>query len=267
MLMPIQDEQLKEIIGQIQDGSLTANDAFARLRALDPLHADTCEDLGFARVDHSRAARNGFAEVIFCEGKTPDQCARIAASLVSHGAALLATRANADHFTAIRTVVPHAVFHETARVVTASGPVPPLPAGYVAVVSAGTADQPVAEEAAVTAEALGCRVDRFADVGVAGLHRLLAVIDDIRKADVVIAVAGMEGALVSVLGGLVDKPVFAVPSGIGYGANYGGIATLLAMLNSCASGVSVLNIGNGFGAGYMAATIGRQLEIARGNRT
>ena len=148
VLMPGNDNQLKEIIAQIRDGSLSADDAFSRLRALDPLHADTCEDLGFARVDHSRAARNGFAEVIFCEGKTPDQCARIADSLTRHGAALLATRANADHFTAIRTVVPHAVFHETARVITAAGPVPPPPAGRVAIVSAGTADQPVAEEAA-----------------------------------------------------------------------------------------------------------------------
>lgn len=266
MLIPTNEEQLKDIIGRIRDGSLSPDDAFASLRALDPLHADTCEDLGFARVDHSRAARNGFAEVIFCEGKTPDQCARIADSLTRSGAALLATRANADHFTAIRTIVPRAVFHETARIITATGPVPPQPAGLVAVVSAGTADQPVAEEAAVTAETLGCKVERYADVGVAGVHRLLAVIDHIRQADVIIAVAGMEGALVSVLGGLVDKPVFAVPSGIGYGANFGGIATLLAMLNSCASGVAVLNIANGFGAGYLAATIGRQLEIARGNR-
>ncbi|MCD8498702.1 MAG: nickel pincer cofactor biosynthesis protein LarB [Clostridiales bacterium] len=134
------------------------------------------------------------------------------------------------------------------------------PFGDVAVVSAGTADQPGAEEAALTAEALGCHVRRFSDVGVAGLHRLLAVIDDIRQADVIIAVAGMEGALVSVLGGLVDKPVLAVPSGIGYGANFGGVTTLLAMVNSCASGVAVLNIGNGFGAGFMAATICRQIE-------
>jgi len=137
------------------------------------------------------------------------------------------------------------------------------PVGYmgdVAVVSAGTADQPVAEEAALTAEALGCQVTRYSDVGVAGLHRLLAVIDDIRKADVIIAVAGMEGALVSVLGGLVDKPVLAVPSGIGYGANLGGVTTLLAMVNSCASGVAVHNIGNGFGAGFMAATICRQID-------
>lgn len=267
MLMPSDDQALKQIIDQLKDGTLSADEAFLQLKHMNPLQSDTYEDLGFARVDHSRAERNGFAEVIFCEGKTPDQCARIAESLIRRGSALLGTRANADHFTAIKALIPHAVFHETARVITATGLNPVQPAGRVAVVSAGTADMPVAEEAAVTAETLGCMVDRFQDVGVAGLHRLLASIGEIRKADVIIAVAGMEGALVSVLGGLVDKPVFAVPSGIGYGANYGGLATLLAMLNSCASGVSVLNIGNGFGAGYLAATIGRQIEKARGNCT
>lgn len=265
ILMPKNDDELKSIIEQIKDGSLSADDAFAQLRQMNPLQCDTYEDLGFARVDHSRAERNGFAEVVFCEGKTPDQCARIAESLIKRGSALLATRANADHFDAIRGRVPHAVFHETARVITATGKLPVKPAGVTAVVSAGTADQPVAEEAAVTAETLGCKVLRFQDVGVAGLHRLLSCIDEIRKADVIIAVAGMEGALSSVLGGLVDKPVFAVPSGVGYGANYGGLTTLLAMLNCCASGVAVLNIGNGFGAGYLAATIGRQIEKARGH--
>ncbi len=269
--MSASDEKLRNIISCIRDGSLSPDDAFLQLRGLETvedmvqLQAETCEDLGFARVDHSRAARNGFAEVIFCEGKTPEQCALIAASLMRHSSSLLATRASHEHFAAIKEAVPNAVFHETARIVTAAEKLP-LPAGRVAVVSAGTADHQIAEEAAVTAETLGCKAERFADVGVAGIHRLLSVIDQIRKADVIIAVAGMEGALISVLGGLVDKPVFAVPSGIGYGANYGGITTLLAMLNSCASGVAVLNIGNGFGAGFMAATIGRQLELARGNR-
>jgi NCAIR mutase (PurE)-related protein len=264
MLMPRSDAELKTIIEKLQDGTLSADDAFSQLRQMNPLQSDTYEDLGFARVDHSRAERNGFAEVIFCEGKTFEQCARIAESLVSRGSALLATRAGADHFAAIRDRIPHAVFHETARIITATGKFPTKPAGITAVVSAGTADLPIAEEAAITAETLGCTVRRFQDVGVAGLHRLLSCIDEIRSADVIIAVAGMEGALASVLGGLVDKPVFAVPSGIGYGANYGGLATLLAMLNCCASGVAVLNIGNGFGAGYLAATIGRQIEKARG---
>jgi hypothetical protein len=217
------------------------------------------EDLGFAKVDHARKSRNGFAEVVFCEGKTPEQAAQIAISILDHGDNLLATRADLEHFEAIQAIAPDAAYSARARVIT----VRRYPVGYmgdVAVVSAGTADQPVAEEAALTAEALGCQVTRYSDVGVAGLHRLLAVIDDIRKADVIIAVAGMEGALVSVLGGLVDKPVLAVPSGIGYGANLGGVTTLLAMVNSCASGVAVHNIGNGFGAGFMAATICRQID-------
>jgi len=217
------------------------------------------EDLGFAKVDHSRKARNGFAEVVFCEGKTPEQVAQIAISILEHGDNLLATRADLEHYEAIQAVAADAAYSARARVISVRR-FPVAKNGLVAVVSAGTADQPVAQEAALTAEALGCETRRFSDVGVAGLHRLLAVIDEIRQADVIIAVAGMEGALVSVLGGLVDKPVLAVPSGIGYGANFAGVTTLLAMINSCASGVAVHNIGNGFGAGYMAATICRQIE-------
>jgi NCAIR mutase (PurE)-related protein len=220
---------------------------------------DHFEDLGFAKVDHSRKTRNGFAEVVFCEGKTPEQVAQITASILNHQDNLLATRADLEHFEAIQAIAPDAVYSSRARVITVKR-FPIRTIGHVAVVSAGTADQPVAEEAALTAEALGIKVSRFSDVGVAGLHRLLAVIDDIRQADVIIAVAGMEGALISVLGGLVDKPVLAVPSGVGYGANFGGVTTLLAMINSCASGVAVHNIGNGFGAGYMAATICRQID-------
>ncbi len=220
---------------------------------------DQYEDLGFAKVDHSRKVRNGFAEVVFCEGKTPEQVAQITTSILNHQDNLLATRADLEHFEAIQAIAPDAVYTARARVITVRR-FHTRTIGHVAVVSAGTADQPVAEEAALTAEALGTKVSRFSDVGVAGLHRLLAVIDDIRQADVIIAVAGMEGALVSVLGGLVDKPVLAVPSGVGYGANFGGVTTLLAMINSCASGVAVHNIGNGFGAGYMAATICRQID-------
>ncbi|MDD2533720.1 MAG: nickel pincer cofactor biosynthesis protein LarB [Eubacteriales bacterium] len=220
---------------------------------------DHYEDLGFAKIDHSRKARNGFSEVVFCEGKTPDQVTQIAQSILKHQDNLLATRADAAHFAAVLAIASDASYDERARVISVIR-YPITQIGIVAVVSAGTADQPVAEEAALTAEALGCHVNRFSDVGVAGIHRLMAVIDDIRRADVIIAVAGMEGALVSVLGGLVDIPVLAVPSGIGYGANFGGVTTLLAMINSCASGVAVHNIGNGFGAGYMAATICRQID-------
>jgi pyridinium-3,5-biscarboxylic acid mononucleotide synthase len=253
------EESLRRVVDDLACGRLTADDAFARLKGLS-----ATEDLGFARVDHGRASRNGFPEVIFSEGKKPEHIAAIAKSLLARGGNLLATRADETAFEAVRSVAPDAMYHADARIVTVLRTAPQHGAGRVAVVSAGTADLPVAEEAAVTAEALGNRVDRYFDVGVAGIHRLFSVIDRIREAEVVIVVAGMEGALASVLGGLVDRPVFAVPSGVGYGANFDGLATLLAMLNCCASGVSVMNIGNGFGAGYMAATICRMLHPAPG---
>jgi NCAIR mutase (PurE)-related protein len=258
MYLDSNEPAILKLLQSVAAGELSADAAFGRLRQLDPLGTDEYEDLDFAKIDHSRARRNGFPEVIFCEGKTPDQVARIATSILDRGANLLATRADLAHFQAIQEVVPDADYAPRGRVITAVRQPQDL-RGIVAVVSAGTADQPVAEEAAITAEALGTHVERYSDVGVAGLHRLLACIEKIRRADVIIAVAGMEGALVSVLGGLVDKPVLAVPSGVGYGANFGGVTTLLAMINSCASGVAVLNIGNGFGAGYLAATICRQI--------
>lgn len=253
------EDLVRTLLNQVAEGSLSPDDAFMELKHLDPLNQDDFEDLGFARIDHSRATRNGFPEVIFCQGKTPDQVGRISQSILQRGANLLATRADEQHYLAVLEIAPDAIYHERARVVTVRRQIKAL-SGLVAIVSAGTADQPVSEEAAVTAETLGCSVQMFADVGVAGIHRLLDCIDQIRQADIIIVVAGMEGALVSVLGGLVDRPVLAVPSGIGYGANFQGIATLLAMLNSCASGVSVLNIGNGFGAGYLAATFCQQID-------
>ena len=256
------DQELRDLIDSLQRGELSADDAFSRMKSAGAAPAripapDGFEDLGFAKVDHAREARNGFPEVIFCEGKSIEHIARISGSLLSRGNSLLATRADAAAFQAIFNVAPDAVYHEMARIVTVSRNNGRFAAGLVSVVSAGTADMPVSEEAAVTAEFFGLEVRRFYDVGVAGLHRLLHYLDDIRASDVIICVAGMEGALPSVVGGLVDKPVFAVPSGVGYGAGAGGIATLLAMLNCCASGVSVMNIGNGFGAAYMAATICR----------
>jgi NCAIR mutase (PurE)-related protein len=262
MLLKPNESAIRQLLADVARGATTPDDAFLALQQQDPLSQDHYEDLGFARIDHSRRQRNGFAEVIFCEGKTPEQVRRIAASLLAQGNSLLATRADGSHFSAILEIAPDAVFHERGRVVQVLRGTEQR-TGLTAVVSAGTADQPVAEEAALTAETLGTNVVRFSDVGVAGLHRLLDCITEIRQADVIIVVAGMEGALVSILGGLVDKPVLAVPSGIGYGANFQGLTTLLAMLNSCASGVAVLNIGNGFGAGFMAATICRQLELAR----
>lgn len=215
-------------------------------------------DLGFAKADIGRWQRCGVPEVIYAEGKTPEQVQELTRSL--HGDAqhaVLATRANAEHVKAIRADFPAAIHNELARTVVVPGAESVPLTGLVAVVCAGTSDLPVAEEAAVTAEFLGARVERFADVGVAGVHRLLNRIDAIRRARVVVAVAGMEGALPSVLGGLINAPLIAVPTSVGYGASLGGVAALLTMLNSCAPGISVVNIDNGFGAGVAAARINR----------
>ena len=216
------------------------------------------EDLGFALVDHGREKRRGAPEVIFCQNKTPDQIAKIARAIVRHRSILLATRLSAEAYGEIRTAVPRAVYCPISRTLRF---VPKTkrrrPVGNVTVISAGTSDMPVAEEAAVTAETFGSRVVRIYDAGVAGIHRLFAHHRKIRSARVVVVVAGMEGALPSVVGGLVRRPVIAVPTSVGYGASFGGIAALLGMLNSCAPGVTVVNIDNGFGAGYAAAQINR----------
>jgi len=217
-------------------------------------------DLGFAQVDLHRALRKGFPEVIFGAGKTRHQVLRIAAKLLQNERRLLVTRITPEHARALRKRIKHAVYHEQARCVTIDrAPLPKRP-GTIAVVCAGTSDLPVAEEAAVTADIMGNRVERIADVGVAGLHRLLARIETIQKANVIIVVAGMEGALPSVVAGLVARPVIAVPTSIGYGASFGGLAPLLGMLNSCGSGVMVVNIDNGFGAGYAASQINALTE-------
>ena len=213
------------------------------------------DDLGFARVDIDRARRNGFPEVILGVGKTPAQIAAIAGRLVAHGQALLVTRTTREAFDAVREVVPGATFHETARAITLKqGEIPPGK-GTVLIACAGTSDLPVAEEAAVTAELMGNTVDRLYDVGVAGIHRLLREQQRLDDARVVIVVAGMEGALPSVVAGLIAAPVIAVPTSIGYGASFGGIAALLGMLNSCANRVAVVNIDNGFGAATIASSI------------
>ena len=212
-------------------------------------------DLGFAQVDTHRALRKNFPEVIFGAGKTPEQVVKIAAKLLEHGQQVLITRITTDHVRALRKKFKRAVHHASARCVTIEKKPLTKRAGFIAVVCAGTSDLPVAEEAAVTAEIMGNRVERVHDVGVAGLHRMLARLDLLQRANVIVAVAGMEGALPSVLAGLVSKPVIAVPTSIGYGASFGGVAALLAMLNSCGSGVTVVNIDNGFGAGYAASQI------------
>jgi hypothetical protein len=212
-------------------------------------------DLGFAQVDTHRALRKNFPEVIFGAGKTSEQVVKIATTLFALDQPVLVTRINADYARVLKRKLKLAVYHQVARCVTIEKTPLPKRAGFIAVVCAGTSDLPVAEEAAVTAEIMGNRVERVHDVGVAGLHRMLARMELLQKANVIVAVAGMEGALPSVLAGLVSKPVIAVPTSIGYGASFGGIAALLAMLNSCASGVTVVNIDNGFGAGYAASQI------------
>jgi pyridinium-3,5-biscarboxylic acid mononucleotide synthase len=217
----------------------------------------TVADLGFANVDLQRGVRTGFPEVIFGAGKTPEQVAKIAVEILKRETTLLVTRITPGHFSAVKEIEPDAMHHEMARCITVEKVPRRKRAGTIAVVCAGTSDLPVAEEAAVTAEVMGNEVQRISDVGVAGLHRLLRRIEEIRRANVVIVVAGMEGALPSVVAGLVERPVIAAPTSIGYGASFGGLAALLAMVNSCGSGVSVVNIDNGFGAGFVASQINR----------
>ncbi|MFT8708776.1 MAG: nickel pincer cofactor biosynthesis protein LarB [Sporolactobacillus sp.] len=249
-------DHLTDLLENVRSGALSVGDAVQRLKTLP------FEDLGFAKVDHHRSLRNGFPEVIYCEGKTTGQIVRIFKTLIGYEGTVLATRASTDNFKAVHALIPEAVYHEQAHcIVYRSSPEPvQYESAYsIAVVTAGTSDIPVAEEAAVTAEAFGMTVDRIYDVGVAGLHRLLAQLKRIRKASVIIVIAGMEGALASVVGGLVDHPVIAVPTSIGYGANLHGIAALLTMLNSCASGISTVNIDNGFGAAYSASLIIKEI--------
>ena len=231
-----------------------------REKVLHAFQAAPIADLGFAQVDLHRALRKNFPEVIFGAGKTPDQVVKIAAKLLERGQQVLITRINAEHARALKKKFKRAVHHELARCVTIEQKPLPKRDGFIAVVCAGTSDLPVAEEAAVTSEIMGNRVERIHDVGVAGLHRLLARLELLQSANVIVAVAGMEGALPSVLAGLVSKPVIAVPTSIGYGASFGGVASLLAMLNSCGSGVTVVNIDNGFGAGYAASQINALTE-------
>jgi NCAIR mutase (PurE)-related protein len=222
--------------------------------------AEGFTDLGFARVDTDRRKRCGFPEVIFGVGKTPEQVAAIARAILKKDPVLLVSRATPAQYEAVLTAFHEARWHEQARCITVERPALPKLTGTIAVVCAGTSDLPVAEEAAIALELFGNRVDRIVDVGVAGIHRLLAVKEQIEAANVIIVVAGMEGALPSAVAGLVSKPVIAVPTSVGYGASLGGIAALLGMLNSCGSGVTVVNIDNGFGAAYAAAQINRLVQ-------
>ncbi|EAX47842.1 conserved hypothetical protein [Thermosinus carboxydivorans Nor1] len=239
-----------EILRAFRDGFISMDEAVDRLKNLP------YEDLGFVKIDHHRMMRQGFPEVVFCQGKTIDQVVAIMERLIEYNHNILATRATPEMYTAVAAVIPDAQFHEQARlIVVERQPVVVDPDRIIVVMTAGTSDIPVAEEAAITAEIMGNKVRRVYDVGVAGIHRLLAQRQILEEANVLIVVAGMEGALASVVGGMVAKPVIAVPTSVGYGANFGGLAALLAMLNSCAAGVAVVNIDNGFGAGRLASII------------
>lgn len=243
-------KQIREILEQVQTGHVPVDEALQKLRKLP------YEDIGFARIDHHRSLRTGVPEVIYCEGKSVSQIVEIAQRMQAHHCNILGTRVNLKVFEAIHREIPDCRYHTDARMVVFR-PKPVSQIGRIAVVCAGTSDISVAEEAAVTAETLGNRVSRIYDVGVAGIHRLLDSCSEIFEANVAVVIAGMEGALASVVGGLVSCPVIGVPTSVGYGASFGGIAALLSMLNSCASGVSVVNIDNGFGAGYQATLINR----------
>ncbi len=242
---------LTKLMEQVASGKTTPEAAVERLKDLP------FEDLGFANIDHHRNLRTGYPEAVFCQGKKPEQIAAIMKGLAEKNKNVIGTRAVKEDYEAVKQVLPKAEFHEDARMIVVMEETAPRREGTIAIVTAGTADIPVAEEAAVTARALGNKVDRIYDVGVAGIHRLFAKLDRIQSASVVIVVAGMEGALASVVGGLVERPVIAVPASIGYGANLGGISALLSMLNSCANGVGIVNIDNGFGAAYLASNINR----------
>ncbi len=244
-------ESIRKLFQEVRGGKLSPDEAVARLRHMP------FEDLGFAKVDHHRALRVGMPEVIFGQGKTPSNLAQIFSHLAKHGGNVLATRADEKQFAAVKKRVRKAEYRELARAIVLQRDQKTYGKGIIAVVSAGTSDIPVAEEAVATAEIMGNDVQHLYDVGVAGIHRLLANRNTLTQARVVIVCAGMEGALPSVVGGLVGVPVIAVPTSIGYGAAFKGLAALLGMMNSCASNVSVVNIDNGFGAGYVASLINR----------
>ncbi len=235
----------------LQSGRISTEEALEKLRDLP------FKDLGHSKIDNHREIRTGYPEVVFCEGKTPEQVSSIMKYMATRQVNILGTRASREVYDKVNTLLPDAVYHEIARTITLKQVETPLTKTHIAILTAGTSDMGVAEEAAITAELFGNRVKRYFDVGVAGIHRLYDNLDEIKKARVIIVIAGMEGALPSIVGGLVDKPIIAVPTSVGYGASFNGLAALLGMLTSCASGVSVVNIDNGFGGAYMASMINK----------
>ena len=250
-------EDIAAILEKVKNGEIEVETAASSLKDLP------FKDLGFAKVDNHRSLRNGFPEVIYCEGKSLDEIEGIVKEMLKHENNILASRVTKEIYQRIKKIEPEAVYYERPKMIFIEKQELKKTKSKILVVSGGTSDIPVAEEAVVTAEALGNSVESLYDVGVAGIHRLLGNLDKLDEAEVIIAVAGMEGALASVVGGLVDKPVIAVPTSVGYGANFGGVSALLTMINSCASGIGVVNIDNGFGAAYLASTINLQIEKAR----
>lgn len=252
----METDAIRKLLDAVKSGDVETEAALAKLRHMP------FEEMGFATIDHHRSLRCGWPEVIFCQSKTVEQVAAIFARLAARGHNVLATRATAEQYAAVAELFPGAAWDHVSRTIILRQGEGGEPIGHVAVVAAGTSDLPVAEEAKATAEIMGAAVTTHYDVGVAGIHRLLARREQLQSAHAVVAVAGMEGALASVVGGLVASPVIAVPTSVGYGASFGGLAALLTMLNSCATGVSVVNIDNGFTAGHIAATINRQSVAA-----
>ncbi len=252
----IDSEELEKILSEIKDGTLSIEEGLQKLRVLP------FQDIGFAKIDHHRDLRTGFPEVIYAPGKTIEQINEIAIEMFKTTSKVMITRASSEVYENIEKLIPSAKYNKLSNSIILDKTSRTKGVPGVTVVAAGTSDLPIAEEAAITAEVMGCEVQRLWDVGVAGIQRLFANLDLIQNSRVIVAVAGMEGALPSVVAGLVAAPVIAVPTSVGYGANFGGLAALLAMLNSCSPGIAVVNIDNGFGAGYMAATINLSIDMS-----
>ncbi len=241
--------EVEKLLKNVKNGKTTIEEALKVLKDFP------YTDLGFARIDHHREMRTGYPEIIYCAGKSVDQVKEIVRVMSERENNVIGTRANQEMFDAVKSILPAAIYYPIARIISVQKKKPASPKTSIAVITAGTSDIPIAEEAAITAELLGNKVLRIYDAGVAGIHRLVDKLPEIRSCRVIVVIAGMEGALASVVGGLVDKPVIAVPTSVGYGANFGGISALLAMLTSCSTGVTVVNIDNGFGAGFSASMI------------
>lgn len=244
-------KEVEKLLKNVKNGKTTIEEALKVLKDFP------YTDLGFARIDHHREMRTGYPEIIYCAGKSVDQVKEIVRVMSERENNVIGTRANQEMFDAVKSILPGAIYYPIARIISVQKEKPASPKTSIAVITAGTSDIPIAEEAAITAELLGNKVLRIYDAGVAGIHRLVDKLPEIRSCRVIVVIAGMEGALASVVGGLVDKPVIAVPTSVGYGANFGGISALLAMLTSCSTGVTVVNIDNGFGAGFSASMINK----------